>query len=132
MESEVLNRAEGGRHAPDGATGRFVGIPSHAGRLFGQMGRCDAGSVLRPAIGAACFYVSIPYAPISPAYSLVSQDHGKLKDIAALLDPDAIFADDGAAFASALRAIASDGRHVIMPTICTTAPTLSTICPKET
>ena len=64
-------------------------------------------------LGAACIYVGIPFAPISPSYSLISQDHAKLKDIATLLNPGAIFADDGTAFASALRAIAADGRHVI-------------------
>ena len=64
-------------------------------------------------IGAACFYVGIPYAPVSPAYSLVSMDHAKLKGIAALLKPGAIFADDGIAFAPAIAAIAEEGRHVI-------------------
>lgn len=36
-------------------------------------------------LGAACFYTGIPYAPLSPAYSLVSKDHLKLKDIAETL-----------------------------------------------
>jgi feruloyl-CoA synthase len=64
-------------------------------------------------LSMAAMYVGIPYAPIATAYSLVSQDHGKLKDIAALLNPGAIFADDGAAYAPALAAIAAPGRHVI-------------------
>ena len=57
-------------------------------------------------LGAACFYVGIPYAPVSPAYSLVSKDHAKLKDIAALLQPGAVYADDGDAFAPAISSIA--------------------------
>ncbi|KUP90837.1 feruloyl-CoA synthase [Tritonibacter horizontis] len=64
-------------------------------------------------LGAACFYVGIPYAPVSPAYSLVSKDHGKLKDIAALLSPGAIYADDGDAFAAAIAAIHSPQMAVI-------------------
>ncbi len=64
-------------------------------------------------LGLACAYVGVPFAPVSPAYSLVSQDHGKLREIAATLRPGAIFADDGAAFAPALAAIGS-GRHVIV------------------
>lgn len=56
-------------------------------------------------LGAACFYVGIPYAPVSPAYSLVSKDHAKLKDIAALLQPAAVYADDGDAFAPAISSI---------------------------
>lgn len=64
-------------------------------------------------LGLACAYVGIPFAPLSPAYSLVSEDHGKLKDIAATLNPGAIFADDGAAFERACAAIAAPDRAVI-------------------
>ena len=64
-------------------------------------------------LGMACLYVGIPYAAISPAYSLVSQDHGKLRDIAALLRPGAVFADRLDAFAPALRAIATPDLVVI-------------------
>ena len=64
-------------------------------------------------LSLACTLVGIPYAPVSPAYSLVSKDHGKLRDIVATLNPGAIFADDGAAFAGALAAIAEPSRVVI-------------------
>jgi len=64
-------------------------------------------------LGAACFYVGIPYAPVSPAYSLVSKDHAKLKDITATLNPGAIYADDGAAFAPALRSIGAKANQII-------------------
>lgn len=62
-------------------------------------------SIEHSLISLACAYVGIPYAPLSPAYSLVSTDHGKLKDIAALLEPGAIFADDGQAFSRAIASI---------------------------
>ena len=61
-------------------------------------------SLAHAVMGLACLYVGIPYAPVSPAYSLLSQDHKKLKDIAQLLLPGAVFADDGAAFAPAILA----------------------------
>ncbi|MDG1116663.1 MAG: feruloyl-CoA synthase [Flavimaricola sp.] len=64
-------------------------------------------------LGIACAYVGIPYAPVSPAYSLVSKDHAKLRDIAATLKPGAIYADDGVAFGPALAAIAAPDRAVI-------------------
>ena len=64
-------------------------------------------------LGAACFYVGIPYAPVSPAYSLVSKDHAKLKDIAALLTPGAVYAEDATAFAPAIASIAARGMSVI-------------------
>ncbi|MDU8912283.1 feruloyl-CoA synthase [Aestuariicoccus sp. MJ-SS9] len=64
-------------------------------------------------LGAACFYTGVPYAPVSPAYSLVSKDHAKLKDIATTLKPGALFAEDGADFEAALAAIWAEDRRVI-------------------
>ncbi|WP_439156149.1 feruloyl-CoA synthase [Yoonia sp.] len=64
-------------------------------------------------LGLAAAYVGVPFAPVSPAYALVSQDFGKICDIAETLQPGAIFADDGQAFAPALSAISKAGRVVI-------------------
>ena len=64
-------------------------------------------------LGIACAYVGIPYAPVSPAYSLLSQDHTKLRDIAAVLNPGAVYVDEEIAFAPALDAIAASDRRVI-------------------
>lgn len=69
-------------------------------------------------LGIACAYVGIPFAPVSPAYSLMSKDHGKLKDIAETLNPGALYADDGAAFGPALKAIAATDRAVVNLTNC--------------
>ena len=52
------------------------------------------------ALGA--MYVGIPYAPISPAYSLMSNDFGKLRTIIGLLTPGLVFANDGGPFARAI------------------------------
>jgi feruloyl-CoA synthase len=43
-------------------------------------------------LGLAANYVGIPYAPISPAYSLISSDFGKLKHICNLLTPGLVYA----------------------------------------
>src|SRR3954453_23505097 len=43
-------------------------------------------------LGLAANYVGIPYAPISPAYSLISSDFGKLKHIFNLLTPGLVYA----------------------------------------
>src|SRR6516165_2424035 len=48
---------------------------------------------------------SVPVAPISVAYSLQSQDHAKLKHIAALLAPGLIYVADTGPFAKALAAL---------------------------
>ena len=54
------------------------------------------------ALGA--LYVGIPHAPISPAYSLMSGDFGKLRSIMDLLTPGLVFACDGQTYARALDA----------------------------
>lgn len=65
-------------------------------------------------LGMAAIWVGIPYAPISPAYSLISTDFGKLKHIAALLTPGMIYASDGMKFGPAIAAIfASDVKLVV-------------------
>lgn len=64
-------------------------------------------------LGIACTYVGIPFAPVSPAYSLVSDDHAKLREIVRNLKPGAVFADDGAAFSKAFRSIDATGRILV-------------------
>ena len=66
-------------------------------------------------LGAACFLTGIPYAPVSPAYSLVSQDHAKLKEIVATLNPGAFYVDDARAFGPALRAVGADRVIALVP-----------------
>lgn len=70
-------------------------------------------SIEHALLSLAALYVGIPYAPVATAYSLVSKDHGKLKDIASLLNPGAIFADDGMAYSDAVAAISQADRTVI-------------------
>ena len=53
----------------------------------------------------AGFTAGIPVAPISVAYSLQSQDHGKLRDIARLLAPGMVYVSDTAPFAKAIAAL---------------------------
>jgi feruloyl-CoA synthase len=53
----------------------------------------------------AGYTAGIPVAPISVAYSLQSQDHAKLRKIAALLRPGLVYVTDTGAFAAALAAL---------------------------
>jgi feruloyl-CoA synthase len=55
-------------------------------------------------LALAAQHVGVPYAPISPAYSLVSKDFGKLHFIVDLLTPGLIFAACGAAYRAAIAA----------------------------
>src|SRR6266849_1382737 len=65
-------------------------------------------------LGLAANYVGVPYAPISPAYSLVSSDFGKLRTIVDLLTPGLVFAADGAAFARAIEAAVPPGVEIVV------------------
>ena len=56
-------------------------------------------------IGFGALYAGIPYAPISPAYSLVSSDLAKLRHIFQLLTPGLVFAANGAKYRRAIHAV---------------------------
>jgi feruloyl-CoA synthase len=64
-------------------------------------------------LGMAAMYVGIPYAPISPAYSLMSSDFGKLRMMMSLLTPGLVFASDGSAFASAVAAAVPEDAELV-------------------
>lgn len=49
-------------------------------------------------------YAGVAMCPVSPPYSLVSKDYGKLRHIVGLLTPGLVFADDITAFAPAILA----------------------------
>src|SRR3984957_17254137 len=59
-------------------------------------------------------YAGIPFCPVSPAYSLVSKDYGKLRYLMGLLTPGLVFADDAAKFADALAANVSGETEIVV------------------
>ncbi len=59
-------------------------------------------------LALACILVGIPYSALSEAYSLVSTDFSKLREIKSLLNPGLVFAADGDAFARALGTVFDD------------------------
>src|ERR1700710_3056072 len=64
----------------------------------------SGNSIDHALLAFGALYAGIPFCPVSPAYSLVSKDYGKLGYLIKLLTPGLIFADDAAKFADALRA----------------------------
>jgi feruloyl-CoA synthase len=62
----------------------------------------SGNSVDHALIAFGALYAGIPYAPVSPAYSLVSKDYGKLGYLMKLLTPGLVFVDDANAFANAI------------------------------
>src|SRR5262245_29276920 len=65
-------------------------------------------------IALAATYVGIPYAPVSPAYALISNDFAKLKSIIALLTPGLVFAADGEAYARAIAAAVPADAEIVV------------------
>lgn len=63
----------------------------------------SGNSVDHALLAFGALYAGIPYCPVSPAYSLVSKDFGKLSYLMKLLTPGLVFADDADAFADAIR-----------------------------
>ena len=56
----------------------------------------------------AAMFVGVPVSPVSPAYSLLSQDFAKLRFVFELLQPKLVFAANGDAFSNALAALELD------------------------
>jgi feruloyl-CoA synthase len=61
----------------------------------------------------AAMQARFPAAPVSPAYSLMSDDHVKLKYLFDLIKPAVVMVQDGPAFEKALKALDLDGVTVI-------------------
>jgi len=61
----------------------------------------------------AAMQARLPAAPVSPAYSLMSQDHAKLKYLFGLIKPKLVLVQDGATFEKALNALDLDGVTVV-------------------
>ncbi len=62
----------------------------------------------------AAMHAGIPAVPVSPAYSLMSRDHAKLRHIFELVTPGVVFVADGTRFASALDAVGLDGCELVV------------------
>jgi feruloyl-CoA synthase len=74
----------------------------------------SGNSVDHALLAFGALYAGIPYAPVSPAYSLVSKDFGKLSYLMKLLTPGLVFVDDANAFAGAIKANVPDDVEVVM------------------
>jgi feruloyl-CoA synthase len=64
-------------------------------------------------LSLGAMWAGVPYVPVSTAYSLVSQDYGKLRHILATTTPGLVFASD-ASYAKALLATVDAERAVVL------------------
>ena len=60
------------------------------------------------------FLAGVPVVPVSPAYSLMSQDYGKVKHIAALVKPGLVYASDAGPFGGVLAAVDFGGAELVL------------------
>jgi feruloyl-CoA synthase len=73
----------------------------------------SGNSIDHALIAFGALYAGIPFCPVSPAYSLVSKDYGKLGYLIRLLTPGLVFADDATKFADALAANIPDRTEIV-------------------
>jgi feruloyl-CoA synthase len=65
----------------------------------------SANSVEHALMMLGCYTAGVPIAPISPAYSLISTDHAKLKHCFATVKPRVVFAQNSETFARAFETV---------------------------
>jgi feruloyl-CoA synthase len=73
----------------------------------------SGNSIEHALLTQAAMQARYPAAPVSPAYSLMSQDHVKLKYLFDLIKPAVVMVQDGPTFEKALKALDLDGVTVI-------------------
>jgi feruloyl-CoA synthase len=73
----------------------------------------SGNSIDHALVAFGAFYAGIPFCPVSPAYSLVSRDYGKLGYLMKLLTPGLVFADDAGKFAAALAANVPEKAEIV-------------------
>jgi feruloyl-CoA synthase len=81
--------------------------------LDGPVAILSGNSIEHALMTMAAMQARLPAAPVSPAYSLMSQDHLKLKYLFDLIKPAAVMVQDGPTFDKALKALPLDGITVI-------------------
>jgi feruloyl-CoA synthase len=65
-------------------------------------------------LAMGCMVAGVPFVPVSPPYSLISQDYAKLRHVLGTVTPGLVFAADGARYGKAIQACVGDGVEVIL------------------
>ena len=77
----------------------------------------SSNSIEHALIMLGCYTAGVPAAPISPAYSLISTDHAKLKHAYETLKPKVVFAQDSAQFARAFETLKAVDPDLVFITV---------------
>jgi feruloyl-CoA synthase len=94
----------------DGLTQGLLGLKLEPGSPVAIL---SGNSIEHALLTLAAMQARLPAAPVSPAYSLMSQDHVKLKYLFDLIRPKVVMVQDGPAFEKALKALDLAGVTVI-------------------
>jgi feruloyl-CoA synthase len=94
----------------DGLTQGLLDLGLEPGRPVAIL---SGNSIEHALMTQAAMQAHHPAAPVSPAYSLMSQDHVKLKYLFDLIKPAVVMVQDGPTFAKALAALDLDGVTVV-------------------
>lgn len=73
----------------------------------------SGNSIEHALLTLAAMRAGIPFAPVSPAYSLASRDHARLRHVITLLTPGLVFVDDATPYAHAVAAAVSPEVEVV-------------------
>ncbi|MGD0850397.1 feruloyl-CoA synthase [Bradyrhizobium sp.] len=74
----------------------------------------SGNSIDHALVAFGALYAGVPFCPVSPAYSLVSKDYGKLGFLMKLLTPGLVFTEDAGKFDDAIRANIPDQIEVVV------------------
>ncbi|MFO1111942.1 MAG: feruloyl-CoA synthase [Bradyrhizobium sp.] len=73
----------------------------------------SGNSIDHALLAFGALYAGVAFCPVSPAYSLISKDYGKLGYVMDLLTPGLVFADDADKFAGALLANVPEDTEIV-------------------
>jgi feruloyl-CoA synthase len=94
----------------DGLTQGLLNLGLDEGRPVAIL---SGNSIEHALMTQAAMQARLPAAPVSPAYSLMSQDHAKLKYLFNLIKPAVVMVQDGPTFEKALKALDLNGVTVV-------------------
>ena len=94
----------------DGLTQGLLNLGLEDGRPVAIL---SGNSIEHALMTQAAMQARLPAAPVSPAYSLMSQDHLKLKYLFDLIKPAVVMVQDGPTFEKALKALDLTGVTVV-------------------
>jgi feruloyl-CoA synthase len=94
----------------DGLTQGLLNLGLAPGRPVAIL---SGNSIEHALMTQAAMQARFPAAPVSPAYSLMSQDHAKLKYLFGLIKPAVVMVQDGPTFEKALKALDLTGVTIV-------------------